>query len=100
MSSGCRGVHSAALGEEETAPSLCIHLYGGVKGGEMPKRLVMCCDGTWSTADQLRDGEPAPTNVTKVALAVAPKDSDGREQRTFYQQGVGTTRRERIRGGA
>ncbi|MDQ4012021.1 MAG: DUF2235 domain-containing protein [Actinomycetota bacterium] len=66
----------------------------------MPKRLVVCCDGTWNTPDQLIDGRPAPTNVTKVALRVAPKDLSGREQRTFYDRGVGTNRGERIRGGA
>ena len=66
----------------------------------MPKRLVVCCDGTWNTPDQLRDGRRAPTNVTKVALNVAPKDFSGQDQRTFYHRGVGTNRRERIRGGA
>ena len=66
----------------------------------MPKRLVVCCDGTWNTPDQLRGGRPTPTNVTKVALSVAPKDFAGRDQRTFYHRGVGTNRGERIRGGA
>ena len=66
----------------------------------MPKRLVVCCDGTWNTPDQLRGGRPAPTNVTKVALSVAPKDFAGRDQRTFYHRGVGTDRWERVRGGA
>ena len=65
----------------------------------MSKRLVVCCDGTWNTPDQLKDGKPSPTNVTKIALAVAPKDPTGREQRVFYHRGVGTNRRERIRGG-
>lgn len=64
----------------------------------MSKRLVVCCDGTWNTPDQVKDGQLAPTNVTKVALAVAPKDSTGREQWTFYHRGVGTRRGERIRG--
>jgi uncharacterized protein (DUF2235 family) len=61
----------------------------------MPKRLVLCCDGTWNTPDQL-----APTNVTKVALAVAHEDANGIEQRVFYSLGVGTKRGERITGGA
>jgi uncharacterized protein (DUF2235 family) len=64
------------------------------------KRLVVCCDGTWNTPDQRTSGKPSPTNVTKVALAVAPQDHQGREQRTFYHLGVGTNRRERISGGA
>ena len=61
----------------------------------MAKRLVVCCDGTWNTPDQ-----KAPTNVTKLALAVAPTDSGGVAQRMFYHRGVGTKRSERIRGGA
>ena len=61
----------------------------------MSKRLVVCCDGTWNTPDQL-----APTNVTKVALAVAPTDSAGHKQLMFYHEGVGTNRWERIWGGA
>ncbi|MGH3901914.1 MAG: DUF2235 domain-containing protein [Pseudonocardiaceae bacterium] len=69
------------------------------EGGTMSKRLVVCCDGTWNTPDQQRGGKPAPTNVTRVALAVAPEDSTGAEQRTFYHRGVGTNRWERIRGG-
>ena len=61
----------------------------------MSKRLVLCCDGTWNSPDQ-----KSPTNVTKIALAIAPVDSAGREQRTFYHRGVGTNRWERVRGGA
>lgn len=61
----------------------------------MSKRLVMCCDGTWSTANQ-----PAATNVVKLFHSVAPSDEDGTEQRTFYQPGVGTLLSERVRGGA
>ncbi|MFL6143523.1 MAG: DUF2235 domain-containing protein [Labedaea sp.] len=66
----------------------------------MPKRLVICCDGTWNSPDQVHGGKLAPTNVVKVALAVAPTDSTGREQRIFYHRGVGTNRWDRIRGGA
>jgi hypothetical protein len=67
--------------------------------GVVGKRLVLCCDGTWNRPDQARDGRPCPTNVTKVAMAVA-RDGDGIEQRVFYQPGVGTAARERLRGGA
>ena len=59
------------------------------------KRLVVCCDGTWNFADQ-----KSPTNVTKLALAVAPTDADGMEQRVFYHHGVGAHRWDHIRGGA
>lgn len=66
----------------------------------MSKCLVVCCDGTWNSPDQRTGGQPSPTNVTKLALAVAPHDDRGREQRTFYHLGVGTNRRDRLLGGA
>jgi uncharacterized protein (DUF2235 family) len=66
----------------------------------MAKRLVVCCDGTWNTPDQKTDGTPTPTNVAKVAMALAPTDAEGREQRLYYHRGVGTTRRDRLLGGA
>ncbi|WP_458247413.1 DUF2235 domain-containing protein [Streptomyces sp. MAI_2237] len=61
----------------------------------MARRLVVCCDGTWNLADQ-----PSKTNVTKVALAVLPSSADGTPQRVYYHSGVGTRRREHLRGGA
>jgi uncharacterized protein (DUF2235 family) len=66
----------------------------------MPKRLVLCCDGTWNTPDQQQDGRPCPTNVTKVALGLARQDDAGVEQRLCYQPGVGTRPGERLGGGA
>ncbi len=66
----------------------------------MAKRLVVCCDGTWNTPDQQCDGRPCQTNVTKVARAVADRADDGLEQLVLYERGVGTSRTERIRGGA
>ncbi len=66
----------------------------------MSKRLILCCDGTWNTPDQEVGGRPCPTNVTKLALAVADSGADGKEQRIAYRRGVGTTRWERLRGGA
>jgi uncharacterized protein (DUF2235 family) len=66
----------------------------------MPKRLIVCCDGTWNTADQAIAGRPSPTNVTKLALSIASEDSAGVRQRVYYHSGVGTSRWERLRGGA
>src|ERR1700733_6405568 len=55
----------------------------------MSKRIVIACDGTWNRPDQVHGDEVTPSNVTKIALAVA--DSDGEtEQRVFYERGVGT----------
>lgn len=53
------------------------------------KRLIFCCDGTWNSADQERDGVPCPTNVVRIAYRVAKRDGDIL-QITFYDQGVGT----------
>ena len=55
----------------------------------MAKLLVVCCDGTWDRPDELGDGTPTPTNVTKIALALADKDNQQLEQRMFYHLGVG-----------
>jgi uncharacterized protein (DUF2235 family) len=64
------------------------------------KRLVVCCDGTWNTPDQVDGGRPCPTNVTKLARAVADRDDAGVEQRLCYHVGVGSRPGERLRGGA
>lgn len=61
----------------------------------MAKRIVVCCDGTWNTA-----GQRSPTNVSKIYSAITLRAADGTEQRAFYRQGVGTSRWDRIRGGA
>jgi uncharacterized protein (DUF2235 family) len=59
------------------------------------KRLVVCCDGTWNRPD-----EKSPTNVAKIALAVADRGEDDAPQLVLYHRGLGTDRLERIRGGA
>lgn len=63
------------------------------------KRLIVCCDGTWNTADQAISGNPSPTNVTKLALSLATEDATGARQCVYYHPGVGTSRRDRLRGG-
>jgi len=49
------------------------------------RRLIICADGTWNTADM-----PHPTNVTKLARAIKTVASDGVEQKVYYHMGVGT----------
>jgi uncharacterized protein (DUF2235 family) len=66
----------------------------------MRKRIIVCCDGTWNTPDQERNGKAAPTNVVRVAEAILATDGNGGEQRVFYHPGLGTRRWERVRGGA
>ena len=63
------------------------------------KRLVVCCDGTWNRPDHIDQGVAAPTNVAKLALALADQDSDGNAQLLHYQAGVGTRRWEHLLGG-
>jgi len=67
----------------------------------MGKNIVICCDGTWNTADQHAGELPTPTNVIKTARAVLAEHPDGTPQVVFYLQGVGTNRGlDRITGGA
>lgn len=67
----------------------------------MFKRIVICCDGTWNTPDEVDvNGEPISTNVTRLAFAVRDRDRNGIEQRTFYGRGVGTGRFDHLLGGA
>lgn len=65
-------------------------------GAGVTKRLVVCCDGTWDVPDR-RGG---PSNVTKLALAIAPCDEQGMRQLCLYLKGVGTGVSDRWRGGA
>jgi uncharacterized protein (DUF2235 family) len=53
------------------------------------KRLILCCDGTWNSADQEHDGAPCPTNVVKIAYRIAKRDGAA-PQIIYYDQGVGT----------
>lgn len=65
------------------------------------KRIVLCCDGTWNTADQETNGAPCPSNVVRLAYHVAKHDPNGTLQITYYDQGVGTANAmDRVVGGA
>jgi hypothetical protein len=66
----------------------------------MSKRLVVCCDGTWNTPDEMRGDVRAPTNVSKIALGLAHEGRDGAPQLLHYEHGVGTRRFEHLSGGA
>src|SRR5437763_15621584 len=64
--------------------------------------LVICCDGTWNSADQVtKDGNPCVSNVLKLAVRTAKKKPDGSLQIVYYDQGVGTGNAvDRVLGGA
>lgn len=55
-------------------------------------RLVLCFDGTWNT-------EKSNTNVSRLFRKIAGSGNECSEQRQFYDEGVGTSWGERIRGG-
>jgi uncharacterized protein (DUF2235 family) len=64
------------------------------------KRLVVCCDGTWNSADQQREGVPCPTNVVRLAYRIAKRHGSV-PQVIYYDQGVGTGNLiDRVSGGA
>jgi len=58
------------------------------------KRIVICADGTWNDPH-----DAIPTNVLRVARAVAPYDGNGVPQVVFYDWGVGSYY-DPVRGGA
>jgi uncharacterized protein (DUF2235 family) len=67
------------------------------------KRIVICADGTWNLRDQVEEdsGKRRPTNVTKVARAIRPRDDRGVDQVVFYHDGIGTRGPlDRLTGGA
>ncbi len=58
------------------------------------KRIVFCFDGTWNKIDSVY-----PTNVTRIAQSVSPRDDAGVAQVVHYDEGVGTTVSDRFMGG-
>lgn len=66
------------------------------------RNLIVCCDGTWNTAEQREGGVPVPTNVIRIYNALAEKGGGGVEQLKYYHPGVGTEPGwwDRTKGGA
>src|SRR5262245_44140811 len=62
----------------------------------MPRRLVICLDGTWNKPGQKDLGQATKTNVRKIFEAL-PQMPD---QFVAYFKGVGTDSGEKIPGGA
>ena len=60
----------------------------------IPRNIALCFDGTWNS-----DDASSPTNVVKTWQAIRPVTSEGVEQLTYYDRGVGTGRFDRFRGG-
>ncbi|KAF1997643.1 hypothetical protein P154DRAFT_547308 [Amniculicola lignicola CBS 123094] len=59
-----------------------------------PRRIVICCDGTWQSSVSLRDN--VPSNVTKLCRHIARMGSDSTDsskkfhQLVYYDSGIGT----------
>ncbi|WP_018861498.1 MULTISPECIES: DUF2235 domain-containing protein [unclassified Thioalkalivibrio] len=55
----------------------------------MTRRIVICADGTWNRPEEDVESD-VPTNVLRLARAVAPVDAAGDTQQVFYDWGVGS----------
>lgn len=55
-------------------------------------RLALFLDGTWNTLDD-------NTNVWRLKALTAKRGNDGLRQLTYYSRGVGTSSKEKVRGG-
>ncbi|GIK05476.1 hypothetical protein Aspvir_009588 [Aspergillus viridinutans] len=65
-----------------------------------PKRLIVCCDGTWQ--DSLADAAQPPSNVTRfsrVLSRLAVVEGEEIPQIVYYQKGVGTSLGDKYWGG-
>lgn len=73
---------------------------GAAYGGYKPKRIVVCCDGTWVNSLGSTDGPPS--NVTRISRSLKRVCSDGTSQVVMYHPGIGsgTSMIEQITGGA
>lgn len=56
--------------------------------GRKPKKIIICSDGTWNDPEQLDRGSLVPTNVVKLARALALAGQP--DQKIFYDPGIGT----------
>jgi uncharacterized protein (DUF2235 family) len=64
----------------------------------IPKRIVVCCDGTWYASD--KGGNNLPSNVARMSRVLkkvgvvehGPDKGESRTQVVYYQSGVGTGR--------
>lgn len=55
----------------------------------MGKRLIVCADGTWNSADSARADGKGLTNVGRLRDVIAPVGLDGKQQLVRYHDGVG-----------
>lgn len=67
----------------------------------MPKRIILCFDGTWNRPgdENVDESEQVETNVRRFYEAVADHSPDGKMQFKWYDQGVGTHWYDQVLGG-
>jgi uncharacterized protein (DUF2235 family) len=63
------------------------------------KRIITCSDGTWEKPGQKDNGVVLPSNLLKLKTLIAPKDHNGTEQVSLYDEGAGTEWKDKIGGG-
>ncbi|KAK3313388.1 hypothetical protein B0H66DRAFT_350412 [Apodospora peruviana] len=61
----------------------------GSHAPSLPKRIILCCDGTWLDSLGKKGYEP-PSNVTRITRVFRRTCSDGTPQIINYVPGVGT----------
>ena len=56
------------------------------------KRIIICFDGTWNkpAAEALTDIDQVETNVRRFYESIKTYSTDGIQQISWYDQGVGT----------
>ncbi|QPC70602.1 hypothetical protein HYE68_001354 [Fusarium pseudograminearum] len=59
-----------------------------------PKRIIICCDGTWQSSTTIDPKKGCPSNVTRISRVLAKagldRDNNERQQLVYYDAGVGT----------
>jgi hypothetical protein len=86
---GC--THDAKAFGTTPVAEIVAHSGGGIvdKGAEasaMAKRLIVCCDGTWNTLNQVVRGNPCPTHSARWRGDCGHRQG-GMQQRCFYEEG-------------
>ncbi|KAK4215532.1 hypothetical protein QBC37DRAFT_124295 [Rhypophila decipiens] len=74
----------------------------GFHAPSIPKRIIVCCDGTWMDALGKNGAYEPPSNVSRIARVLRRTCSDGTHQIINYYAGVGTgtSSLDHITGGA
>jgi uncharacterized protein (DUF2235 family) len=59
----------------------------------MPKRFIICCDGTWQSSDSGKVSVPSNVAILSRIIAADDGEEDGEvhfEQVSYYMSGIGT----------